>query len=206
MIARQLGSTICGTLIVCMLLSGATAAASQTADSAAGSSAAASSADCQPGTANATAAAQSKSICKIECTEPLATCSESEKVIETLKLLADAYARGDLTTYEAYLDDGCTTFDEETKKLIVGKQAVLEHLKLRFQEFAPDGKKPLMSYRIEHPYAKVTGDTAVVTFVADVQVGGKNPYKAENHITDIFVRHGDKWKKLHYRGRWRKVG
>ena len=203
MSARQFASTICTTLVSIMLFTGTTAGASETADRAAGQPAGISPVDHHDTHA---ASFESKSICKIECSEPFAACSESDKVIETLKLLADAYARGDLTAYEAYLDDGCTTFDEETKKLIVGKQAVLEHLKQRFQEFAPDGKKPLVSYTIEHPYANVTGDTAVVTFVAGVQIGGKNPYKAENHVTDIFVKHGDKWKKLHYLGRWRKVG
>jgi len=201
--ARQFASTIWATLVSVILVTGATAGASEVADRAAGSPAGTSPADHRD---THTASSECKTICKIECSEPFATCSESEKVIETLKVLADAYARGDLTTYETYLDDGCTTFDEETKKLIVGKQAVLEHLKQRFQEFAPDGKKPLVSYTIEHPYANVTGDTAVVTFVAGVQIGGKNPYRAENHVTDIFVKHGDKWKKLHYRGRWRKVG
>jgi ketosteroid isomerase-like protein len=148
----------------------------------------------------------SSTLCKIECGEPLAMCTEGEKVIEVLKLLADAYARGDLTTYEKYLDDGCTTFDEASKRLIVGKQAVLEHLKERFQQFGPESETPLLSYKIEHPYARVNGDTAIVTFVAVTQVGGKHPYTAENHITDIFVRHGNTWRKLHYRGHWRKLG
>jgi len=201
--SRQFASTICRMIISGLLFTFTAAGASEMTGTAAGLPAATDPADHQDGKPGVS---ENKSICKVECSEPFGSCSESEKVIETLKLLAAAYARGDLITYEAYLDDGCTTFDEGTKKLIVGKQAVLEHLKRRFQEFAPDGKKPLLSYTIDHPYAHVTGDTAVVTFVAGVQVGGRNPYKAENHVTDIFVKHGDTWKKLHYRGRWRKVG
>src|SRR5262249_37479071 len=148
--ARQFASTIWATLVSVILVTRATAGASEVADRAAGSPAGTSPPDHRD---RHTASSECKPTSKIEGSEPCAACSESEKVIETLKVLADAYARGDLTTYETYLDDGCTTFDEETKKLIVGKQAVLEHLKQRFQEFAPDGKKPLVSYTIEHPYA-----------------------------------------------------
>lgn len=160
----------------------------------------------EPGQAAISAPSRASTVCQIECGEPLAMCREGEKVIEVLKLLADAFARGDLTTYEKYLDDGCTTFDQASKRLIVGKQAVLEYLKERFQQFGPESETPLLSYKIEHPYAKVTGDIAIVTFVAVTQVGGKHPYTAENHITDIFVRNGNSWKKLHYRGHWRKLG
>ncbi len=205
--ASRLARTILGTILSCaFLLASAAAAADSVVNDAETSSTTTSTDKTVEIPCESASRQDTKSLCKIECGEPLAACSESQKVIEILKLLADAYARGDLVTYEAYLDDGCTTFDEGTKKLIVGKQAVLEHLKRRFEEFSPNGKTPLVSYKIEHPYAKVTGDTAVVSFVAGIQVGGKSPYKAENHVTDIFVKHGDKWKKLHYRGRWRKAG
>lgn len=226
----RLAKTILGTTLSCAILLGSPAVAADAGQDAAGSASvaattgstdAAGSASnagttAEPGAKSSTGAPEESaakaagkdavSTCKIECDELMAACSESHKLIEILMLLADAYARGDLVTYEAYLDDGCTTFDEGTKKLIVGKQAVVEHLKRRFQEFSPNGKTPLLWYKIQQPYAKVTGDTAVVTFVAETKIGGKSPYRAENHVTDIFVKHGDQWKKLHYRGRWRKVG
>jgi len=144
--------------------------------------------------------------CQVSCVEPHAACAESEKVIDTLKILAAAYAKGDLSTYEKYLDDGCTTFDESTKKLIVGKEAVLAYLKQKFADNAPNGSTPVLSFTIDHPYAKVTGNVAVVNFIAYKEIGGKHPMKEECKATDVFVKHGETWKKLHYRGRWRKIG
>ena len=46
----------------------------------------------------------------------------------------------------------------------------------------------------------------MVTFVAFKEIGGKHPYRAKSHVTDVFVKHGDHWKKLHYRGRWQRIG
>lgn len=143
--------------------------------------------------------------CTVDCVEPHANCAESQKVIDTLKLLVHAYSHGDLKTYEEYLDNSCTTFDEGTKKLVVGKQACLEELKAKFARYSPTGETPLISITIEQPYAKVTGNTAVVTFRAVREVGGKHPIKEIAEATDVFVKDGDKWKKLHFRGRWKKA-
>lgn len=143
--------------------------------------------------------------CKVKCHSPHAACPESEKVIETLKLLVKAYTAGDLKTYEEYLDDNCTTFQEDTHKLVSGKENVLANLKEAFTANKPNGEHPLLSFTIDMPYAKVTGDTAVVTFVAYRSVGGAHPTREKSHITDVFVKKDGKWKKLHYRGRWQKT-
>ena len=143
--------------------------------------------------------------CKIDCVEPTAACSESARVIETLKVMTSALTKGDITTYEEYLDEGCTTFDERTKKLVAGREAVIADLKQKFVRYSPTGETPLISYTIDHPYAKVTGDTAVVTFVAVRETGGAHPSKEQANVTDVFVKRGDKWKKLHYRALWKKV-
>jgi hypothetical protein len=151
---------------------------------------------------------EAKSDCsqvKVHCVKPHAACSESEKVIETLQLLVKAYIAGDLKTYEEYLDDNCTTFQEDSKKLLSGKANVLADLKDSFEQNKPDGERPLLSFTIDQPYAKVTGDTAVVTFIAYRSVGGVHPFKEKSHVTDIFVKKDGKWKKLHYRGRWQKT-
>jgi ketosteroid isomerase-like protein len=156
-----------------------------------------------------TAAAAAKDITdefgKVECVDPTACCKEAEKVLEVLQLLVKAYATGDLKTYETYLDDHCTTFDENTKRVLHGKQAVLTELKTIFAEHAADGIKPLKTFTIDQPYAKVHGDTCVVTFVATKELGGEHPIKQKAHVTDIFIKRGDTWKKLHWRGRWTKV-
>lgn len=143
--------------------------------------------------------------CKISCVNPHAACSESTKVIETLEYMTSLLAKGDLKTYSEYLADGCTTFDEGTHKLIVGKEAVLADMQKRLLEIAPDGKEPILTLTIVEPYAKVTGDVAVVTFRAVKEVGGPHPDKEEVQATDVFVKHGDKWQKLHFRGVWKKI-
>lgn len=145
--------------------------------------------------------------CKVNCIDPHPCCPESEKVIEVLKKLTTAYAHGDIKTYEEYLDDNCTTFNESKKTLVTGKENVLAELRRKFVDFAPGGSKPLKSFTIDLPYAKLSpdGSTCTVTFVAIREIGGAHPMTEESHITDVFVKRGDNWKKLHYRGAWKKV-
>lgn len=143
--------------------------------------------------------------CKISCIEPHAKCPDSVKVIEILKEMTAALSHGDFDRASEYLDDGCTTFDKGSHKLIVGKQAVIDDIKKRADEHKAGSAEPLVSFTIDHPYAKVDGDTAVVTFVAHKEFGGEKPKKMESRCTDIFVRRGDTWKKLHYRSDWKKA-
>jgi len=143
--------------------------------------------------------------CKISLVDPHVACAESQKVLDVLHKLVKAYSSGDMKTYEEYLDDHCTTFDESTKKLVSGKANVLADVKQRIHTLALDGPTPLRSFTIDQPYAKVTGDTAVVTFVAYRELGGKHPVKEKCHVTDVFVKRGDTWKKLHFRGSWKKA-
>lgn len=140
---------------------------------------------------------------KVACLHPNAACPESEKVIETLKTLASHYTEGNFEELSKFMDKDVTTFDDKTKKLIVGKDAVMEDIKKRWTA-AHDEGRPVLSYTINHPYAKVTGDSAVVTFDAIKQVGGKKPEQYLSHCTDVFVKRADGWKKLHYRSSWKK--
>lgn len=144
--------------------------------------------------------------CEAKCIEPHAACAESTKVIDTLQELANAVNKHDLTAIAEYLDESVTTFDEGTKKLVVGKEAVMADLKTKLERFALTGENPLLSYTIVHPYAQVNGNTAVVTFTAMREFGGTNPRKEKCNATDVFVKVNDKWKKLHYRGRWKRIG
>ena len=150
--------------------------------------------------------AQQKSTCKISCLDPHPCCPESQKVIELLNVLAKAYSDGDIKTYEKYLDDNCTTFDESKHKLVIGKEKVLSDLMRKFEDYGPSGKQPLISFTIDQPYAKMTGeDTCVVTFIAQRELGGTHPIKERSNTTDIFVKKDGQWKKLHYRSHWKKV-
>lgn len=143
--------------------------------------------------------------CKIDVLDPHVACAESQKVLDVLHKLVKAYSSGDLKTYEEYLDDHCTTFDEDTKKLVSGKANVMNDIKERIHQFAQDGPTPLRKFTIDMPFARVTGDTAVVTFFAYREVGGAHPVRQKCHVTDIFVKRGDTWKKLHYTGTWKKA-
>src|SRR5271170_6376672 len=78
--------------------------------------------------------------CTISINDAHPACAESAKVIKTLKHMASLLAKGDLKGYSDYLADGCTTFDEGTGKLIVGKDAVVADLKKHLVEASPDGK------------------------------------------------------------------
>lgn len=141
---------------------------------------------------------------KVNCVEPHACCKESEKVLETLQVMVKALNNGDWKTYEDHLDEHCTTFDENSKKLIAGKEHVLSEMRSKIAKYDRDGH-PFVSVTIDHPYAKVTGDTAVVTLVAYRQYGGKRPFKEESKVTDIFVKKDGTWKKLHFRGAWKRI-
>ncbi len=141
---------------------------------------------------------------KISCINPHAACAESEKVLDTLKILFRAYSKGDLVTAGQYMDEDCTTFDEASKSLIVGRKAVLDDLKHKIHGWEVSDS-PLISYTMEKPYAQVDGDMAVVSFVAIKEFGGKHPQKFKSHCTDIFKLEDGKWKKLHYRSNWKEV-
>jgi ketosteroid isomerase-like protein len=141
---------------------------------------------------------------KISCINPNAACIESEHVLDTLKVLFKAYSKGDLITAAQYMDDDCTTVDDASHELIVGKKAVLADLKNKIHGWEVSDS-PLISYTMEHPYAKVDGDMAVVSFVAIKEFGGKNPKKFKSHCTDIFKKENGIWKKVHYRSNWKEV-
>lgn len=140
---------------------------------------------------------------KVACMDPHARCPESEKVIETLKRMSHLYSEGNFEELSKYMDDSCTTFDEKKNKLIVGKEAVVEDIKCRWTA-AHSSSSPIVSYTINHPYAQVTGDQAVVTFEAVKTIGGKNPETRVSRCTDIFVKKDGVWKKSHFRSCWKK--
>ncbi|MCC6978308.1 MAG: nuclear transport factor 2 family protein [Candidatus Melainabacteria bacterium] len=142
---------------------------------------------------------------KVSCVEPHSGCSESAKIIEELKDIVHALNTGNIDKAAEYYDEQVTSIDKKTKKLITGKKAVIDDLKKRMEAHNPNSQEPLKSITIDHPMAFVHGDTATVTFVAYKEYGGDRPYKMESHCTDIFVKRGDMWKKLHYVSNWKRV-
>lgn len=154
-----------------------------------------------------TAAAAHPQACTVKCIDPHPACTESGKVLDILEKLIGAYSTGDIATYEKYLDDNCVVIDERDHKVISGKANVLASLKEHFAQHAPGGDKPLVTFHIDQPYAKVSekGDTCTVTFIATKQVGGSNPHLERANVTDVFVKRGSDWKKLHWQGKWEPV-
>ena len=140
-----------------------------------------------------------------KCVQPNAACEESKKVIKTLMIISKAYSHGDFKTFGEYLDDEVTILDKKSKEVISGKENVLKDVKQRWKD-AHKGPKPVISYTIEHPYAKGMGDTAVVTFKAIKVIGGESkPRTYISKSTDIFVKKDGQWKKLHYISDWKRV-
>jgi ketosteroid isomerase-like protein len=142
---------------------------------------------------------------KIKCTDPHACCEESAKIIGIVQQMYKAYSERDLDTLGKYLDPNCTTFDQGTKQLIVGREAVLAEIRNWLNKNASDEKSPLLSYTIEHPYCEVNGNDAVVTFTARKEVGGEHPKKFQSRCMDIFKKENGSWLRTHYRSNWKEI-
>lgn len=147
----------------------------------------------------------SKTDCKIKCVDPHAACEESAKVIQVVLNMYKAYSEGDLDTLAKYLDKDCTTFDEGTKKLISGRDAVLAEIKGWLNKNSSTANAPLIAYTIEHPFCQVSNDQAVVTFTALKELGGEHPRKFKSRCTDIFRKDGESWVRTHYRSNWTEI-
>jgi ketosteroid isomerase-like protein len=142
---------------------------------------------------------------KIKCMDPHACCEESAKIIDIVQQMYKAYSERDLEALGKYLDPNCTTFDQGTKKLIVGREAILTEIKNWLNKNAADEKSPLLSYTIEHPYCEVNGDNAVVTFTARKEIGGEHPKKFQSRCLDVFKKENGSWLRTHYRSNWKEV-
>jgi hypothetical protein len=133
-----------------------------------------------------------------------ATGGEEDKVLHNLKALYEAYLRGDWDTFEKYLDPACTKYDGGTNERYSGSKAIIERLRKELDDYKKSDS-PLLSYTVDHPYARVKGDMATVTFVAVRVYGGKHPAKYESHCSDIFLKEDGMWKKVYYRSDWKLV-
>jgi len=131
--------------------------------------------------------------------------SESQKVLDIVEKIARAYVAGDWKTVADYTDEGCTTFAEGSNRIVVGKDAVIADMKQKIERNFNLNDSPLIAYTIDQPYAKVTGDVAVVTFVAMKEYGGKDPRKMVSHTTEVFVKKDDRWMRIHYRSSFQRL-
>lgn len=142
---------------------------------------------------------------KFACLHQLTDCPEAEEVVKTMATYSKAYVSQDYKTCAEYMTDGITTFDQRSKRLIVGKEAVLADMKARLDKSLPDSESPLLSYTLDHPLARVNGNKAYANCISIKIYGGKNPHTMESHSTYVFVKEEGKWKKSHFTTDWRAV-
>ena len=142
---------------------------------------------------------------KFACINHHADSPEAEEVINAEATFAKAYVSGDYAKCGEFLADGCTTFDQHSKRLIIGKEAVLADMKRRLDKSLPDSDSPLLSYTLDQPLARVHGDKAYINCIGIKVYGGKNARTMESHSTYIFARENGKWLRTHFTTDWQKV-
>jgi hypothetical protein len=145
-----------------------------------------------------------KKLLEVTFVEPDTVSEEEGKVLQSLKAIYEAYLRGDWATFEKHLDPSCTKYDGDTKLRFTGSKAIIERMQLEMANYLKSDS-PLVSYTIDHPYARINGDMATVTFVAIRVFGGKHPATYESHCSDIFLKEDGMWKKVYYRSNWKLV-
>lgn len=143
--------------------------------------------------------------CQVHCKEPHAACEESQKVIDALHQQTRLLSRGDFKGLAEMMDEHVTTFDDNNKKLISGRDAVIADMKSRYEKSLALSEGGTVTYTIDRPYARVSGDYCTVTFVLHKKVSGKVNVAYESHSTDVFVKEDGHWKKLHYRGAFKQL-
>lgn len=137
--------------------------------------------------------------------EPHAARTEAEDVTDVLQIMGKAYATGDIAGYIKHLDDNCSVYDEETKKMVQGKAAVISALTEKFARNARSGSDQILSYTIDQPYVKVNGQTAVVTYHVIEEIAGKHKRTLEGSMSDVFNKENGHWMKVHQQAVWKRV-
>ncbi|MBK9206349.1 MAG: nuclear transport factor 2 family protein [Candidatus Obscuribacter sp.] len=146
-----------------------------------------------------------KQNCHVKCNDPHAACEESQKVIDTLHQITRCLSNGEFKALSENMDEHVTTFDEATKKLICGREAVIAEMKSRYEKSLALSQGGTVSYTIDSPYAKVNGKYATVTFKVLKNIVGKTNLSYESRSTDVFIKEDGVWKMLHYVGTWKKI-
>ena len=138
--------------------------------------------------------------CAVTSVAPYSCDEEASKVVALVEKITRALAHRDFNAMAQYMDERCTTYDESTRKLVVGRDAVIADVKRKLKEEEQRVHEPITQFTIDRPFARIKGDEAVVCFVLIKELGGQHPKRYESGCTDIFVKKDGEWKKLHYRG------
>ena len=127
---------------------------------------------------------------------------EAQKILRAINQFKDALIKEDFDKLSTFLHEDATSFNEHTKKLIKGKENVLQNLKTIMKGFSSHSKTPLKKYTIKNPYINVSGKQATATYFAVATFGGSSPCQLSSNVTEVFQKQGSAWKRLHYRGHW----
>jgi hypothetical protein len=141
----------------------------------------------------------------IASTDAESSQNEAQELINVLQTMGKAYARGDIAGYIEHLDNNCSVYDEHKNKMVEGKEAVIAALKQIFAKRSQPGADRILSYTIDQPYVKVTGDTAVVSYRAIEVIGGAHPRKMQGAMSDVFKKENGHWMKVHQRAVWKRI-
>jgi hypothetical protein len=136
----------------------------------------------------------------VNCTNPYNNEGEEKSVIAVLEAITKGLADRNFPEMKRHMDEACTTYNEKTKKLVQGRDNIIEDVQKRIADEEKQANAPIICYTIDRPFAKVTGDTAIANFYLVKELGGAHPQKYECHCTDVFVKRDGEWRKLHYRG------
>ena len=117
--------------------------------------------------------------------------TEDQEVIDVLRAMGKAYASGDIPGYIKHLDEHCSVFDEGQNRMVEGKEAVVVALKQKFAQRSQTGSDHIVSYTIDQPYVKVTGETAVVTYSVIEKVSGQHERTLKGLMSDVFKKKTD---------------
>jgi hypothetical protein len=137
--------------------------------------------------------------------DPHSPRTEGQDVIDVLQVMGKAYASGDIAEYIKHLDNNCSVYDEEKNRMVQGKEAVIAALTLKFAQNSKSGSDRIVSYTIDQPYVKVTGQMAVVTYSVIEKVVGRHPRTLEGSMSDVFQKEDGQWMKVHQRADWKRV-
>jgi hypothetical protein len=138
--------------------------------------------------------------CAVKLVDPTHCTPDCEKVIDVVRSITRALADHDFETMATYMDENCSCYDEHTGKLVTGRNNIIADVRTNVTAEEKRLKVPAIAFTIDHPYAKITGDTATVNFVLVKEVGGEHPARYQSHCTDVLVKRDGQWKKLLFRG------
>lgn len=141
-------------------------------------------------------------ILKVEVVDAPEMDKESNAVLDQLKALLHGLEHGNLDAIAACLSDNVTTLDEQCK-VTYGKTDVMENIKKKV--IGTGNEHPIKRLVIYHPFVRIKGDSAMVSFRATKEMGGKNPVELESWCSEVFERKNGNWLVLQLKTNWKPV-